>query len=1025
MNLGLIFFASTSSGSDAFRLMMSAAEFADTHGFSTIWLPERHFTLTGSLFPNPVLALATLAARTSRIRLHAGSVVAALHDPIRIAEEWAFLDVASGGRAGLAFASGWHANDFALAPERYNDRRVAMLSCLDTVQILWRGEPISRVNGKGETVQIRTFPRPVQAVIPIALAASGSPATFEVAGERGLDILTHVMTQSLEMLGDNVARYRRARIRAGHNGSEGRVTLMMHTCVSEEPSEIVAAQATFVRYLISAGELLGGLAASRDRSIDTVSLSPADRKAYAAFVTGRLASTGRLMFGAPGQCERIAERVHGLGVDELACQVDFGLDETRAAATLKHLAEIVRQERSARRQWKAPGPGAIAPLPPSLAMTQTGPPRIAEVYRGRDEILARLEPRASSAFADLTDLVLAVARLIAPDATCPLRLTGLPAHWAATAETWAHVTLGGITDTGTVEAKVTIHDRQPRPPTWLQPSLPVLRLVWTTVPSSTNANRCAGQPQLPGQFVICGEMPEFQHALCARLRVHGSEAILCSDVSQALHLKYSQGLSKLHAELVVLIPVRTSLGTASPPVAAEAELACFHAFARSAILNRADARLSAVVVSADDDGEAPFVEAMLRSYLRVLAHEHPMLAGRCIAGVHRDGSNLGMLVNELVAGAAESHLRLNGVRSTPRLRPMEPGSETYAWHPHRSYLVTGGAGGLGQAVVQRALARGARYVVLAGRTLQPDSPALNETRRAAARSGAVIHCAALDVADAAALERFLLSYEGPPFAGVFHLAAVMEGGPIEALDDGAFARTLRPKAQGAWNLHQALGNDLDAFVMFSSLAGLLGLYGQGAANYAAANGFLDALALARQRAGKPALSIAWASWREIGRSSAAVFAPHFAARGERTLETARALDMMERLMASGEAHAIVADLDWPLVAGDARGDPDRSLLRDIAGEICPPPAISSKALGAQVTDIVAFLRGLVAETLGKERHVIDVTIPFTDLGVDSLLLLDLRGRIEHELKLVVPIADLLDGASVSSLARTIAIAVPG
>src|SRR5213078_4517214 len=115
------------------------ARFADRHGFAAVWTPERHFHPFGGLYPNPSVTGAAVAVATERVRIRAGSVVAPLHHPLRIAEEWSVVDNLSGGRVGISFASGWQPNDFVLAPDSYTDRKNIMLRGIEEVRRLWRG----------------------------------------------------------------------------------------------------------------------------------------------------------------------------------------------------------------------------------------------------------------------------------------------------------------------------------------------------------------------------------------------------------------------------------------------------------------------------------------------------------------------------------------------------------------------------------------------------------------------------------------------------------------------------------------------------------------------------------------------------------------------------------------------------------------------------------------------------------------------------------------------------------------------
>ncbi|MBV9020296.1 MAG: LLM class flavin-dependent oxidoreductase, partial [Ktedonobacteraceae bacterium] len=180
MQFGLIFFSSNEAplGADKYRLVIESTRFADAHGFSSVWIPERHFTKDGWLYPNPAVLQAALARETKRIALRAGSVVMPLHNPIRVAEEWAMVDNLSGGRVGISFASGWHPNDFAFFPDNYSRRGEEMYRGIQMVQKLWRGESIQVQGGDGKLIEIRTYPTPVQTELPIWITAAGNPKTF-------------------------------------------------------------------------------------------------------------------------------------------------------------------------------------------------------------------------------------------------------------------------------------------------------------------------------------------------------------------------------------------------------------------------------------------------------------------------------------------------------------------------------------------------------------------------------------------------------------------------------------------------------------------------------------------------------------------------------------------------------------------------------------------------------------------------------------------------------------------------------
>src|SRR2546429_2878180 len=145
MDFSLFYFANDvadDTGGGRYDLLLDGARFADEHGFSAVWTPERHFHPFGGLYPNAALTGAAVAAVTRRIGIRAGSVVLPLHNPIRVAEEWSVVDNLSNGRVGLSFASGWHARDFALMPENYAARKEVMARGIATIKKLWAAEAV-------------------------------------------------------------------------------------------------------------------------------------------------------------------------------------------------------------------------------------------------------------------------------------------------------------------------------------------------------------------------------------------------------------------------------------------------------------------------------------------------------------------------------------------------------------------------------------------------------------------------------------------------------------------------------------------------------------------------------------------------------------------------------------------------------------------------------------------------------------------------------------------------------------------
>jgi natural product biosynthesis luciferase-like monooxygenase protein len=355
IDFSLYYFASADTGtaSDHYRLLMEGARFADAHGFAAVWTPERHFHAFGGPYPNPAVTAAALAASTSRVAIRAGSVVAPLHHPARIAEEWALVDNLSGGRVGIAFASGWQPNDFVLRPESYADRPRVFAETVETVRALWRGERRAFPGPMGAEVEIATYPRPVQPELPVWITSAGNIETFANAGRLGANILTHLLGQDIEELARKLDAYREARRAAGHEGP-GHVTLMLHSFVGDDRDavrEIV--RRPLIDYLRVSTDLVrqyawsfpafARRAGADDRALDLHDLAGEEMDALLEHAFDRYYGESGL-FGTPEDCLPLIGRLRGIGIDEIACLIDFGVPTQTA---LDHLPALDRLRRLA------------------------------------------------------------------------------------------------------------------------------------------------------------------------------------------------------------------------------------------------------------------------------------------------------------------------------------------------------------------------------------------------------------------------------------------------------------------------------------------------------------------------------------------------------------------------------------------------------------------------------------------------------------------------------------------------------
>ena len=317
---------------DKYRLIFEATRFADTHGFTAVWLPERHFHEVGGFSPNAAVMAAALARETSQIQLRAGSVVLPLHHPVRVAEEWALVDNLSAGRVGVSIASGWHPNDFVFAPDAYAGRREQCVAALQTIRQLWRGESVRLPGGTGTEIDVQLFPRPVQPELPVWLTCAQADS-FVKAGEQGLNVLAQLQNQTFEEVATRVRLYREARVRAGHD--RGHVTILLHTFVAETQLQAQAlTRAPLKNYLRAHVEI-------SQRKLGSAEVNAADLDFLLERAVDDYAS-GKAFIGTPEACAEVAEKLRAIGVDEVGCLIDFGVNAEAVLASLPRL-DALRQ----------------------------------------------------------------------------------------------------------------------------------------------------------------------------------------------------------------------------------------------------------------------------------------------------------------------------------------------------------------------------------------------------------------------------------------------------------------------------------------------------------------------------------------------------------------------------------------------------------------------------------------------------------------------------------------------------------
>ncbi|WP_098895160.1 non-ribosomal peptide synthetase/type I polyketide synthase [Streptomyces sp. t99] len=399
-----------------------------------------------------------------------------------------------------------------------------------------------------------------------------------------------------------------------------------------------------------------------------------------------------------------------------------------------------------------------------------------------------------------------------------------------------------------------------------------------------------------------------------------------------------------------------------------------------------------------------------------------------------------LLAEALTDDEAEIALR-DGGRRTGRLRLA--GSLTrplpLRLRADGSYLVTGAFGALGRLLCRTLVRRGARRIVLVGRTPVPPrekwagtDPATAEGRAVALLRelealGAHPVPATFDITDEDALTGWLDAHRrsgAPSVRGVFHLAGQVRDTLVADLDRAAFDAVHDPKTVGAHLLHRHLRDEpLDHFVLFASIASLLTTAGQ--TNYAAGNAFLDALAHHRRAQGLPALSLDWGPWATGMIEELGLVEHYMQSRGMSSLSPDTGMAVLERVIGQDHAQLVVATVvDWQVFLAWYPSPPP--LVADLAAAAVPPTdttsgngfldtfrATGEEARRALVTERFAALAATVLRT-GADR--IDPATGLGELGLDSLLAMELRARIHAELGVALPVVALLSGTPAGELA---------
>ncbi|WP_398898931.1 type I polyketide synthase [Streptomyces sp. 3211.6] len=419
----------------------------------------------------------------------------------------------------------------------------------------------------------------------------------------------------------------------------------------------------------------------------------------------------------------------------------------------------------------------------------------------------------------------------------------------------------------------------------------------------------------------------------------------------------------------------------------------------------------AVSTGPADPLDAP-AQALLWGYGKTAGREHPQRWGALVDLPATLDTRGGDLLLAVLTGGAEDEVAVRPAGAFARrlAHVPAPARDAAGWTPRGTVLVTGGTGALGAHTARWLAAHGAAHLVLTSRS-GPDAPGAPELAAELGALGARVTLAACDAADRDALAALLDGLDEPPTA-VVHTAGVLDDGVLDQLTDTRIDTVLRPKADAAAHLHELTRHlDLDAFVLYSSLAGLLGNAGQ--ANYAAGNAFLDALAAHRHSLGLPATSLAWGPWAGAGMATdSAVVEERMRRSGMPALGADAALDALARAVHRGTPLTAVAEIDWERFAPGFLAVRRAPLLQDVPAvrrllDAAPAGAEDRPAPGDPLRERLA--RGSAAERgrllldLVRTRaaavlgHASADAVPpgkaFRELGFDSLTAMELRNLL--------------------------------
>ncbi|QIS10427.1 type I polyketide synthase [Nocardia arthritidis] len=560
-------------------------------------------------------------------------------------------------------------------------------------------------------------------------------------------------------------------------------------------------------------------------------------------------------------------------------------------------------------------------------------------------------------------------------------------------------------------------------------ALDALRYVVEWTPSTT-----IGRDSPAGTWLVV--VPEtadelaWTQAVCAALRASGAQVVelRCSTTDRA---ELRDRLPDTVDGVLSLLAVDETPTPGSPavPNGTATTLTLVHALADAGLAAPLWILTSGAVTVHRADALPNPVQSQVWGLGRVVALEQPERWGGLVDLTAEPDDRAITRLLAVLAQRTEDQLaiRESGVFARRLVHATAPEPASERREPRDTVLITGGTGALGAQVARRFALDGARHLVLVGRR-GPDAPGADELTAELRALGAEVSVVACDMGDRAAVARLLARF---PVTSVLHAAGMVDDAVIDSLTVDQLDRVLRVKAEGARHLHDLTADlELDEFVLFSSISGVLGIPGQG--GYAPGNAYLDALAEHRRGLGLPATSYAWGPWAGDGMAAVGDVADRLRRHGVPPLAPDQALTVLTRGAPANRATVMVADFRWDrffLAYTEARRRPLIEELPEVRAQLDAGGSGDESASGLATrmrslppkqrsAAVLEAVRAQVAAVLGyADAHAVDVEKPFHDLGFDSLTGVELRNRLGAEAGVRLPSGLVFDHPTTAAVAR--------